>query len=336
MEQGTTLGKRISAHRKRLGLTQDQLAERVGVSAQAVSKWENDLSCPDISILPKLASIFGTTTDELLGAEAQPRREREPQVFQAEILEEEPGRPAGSSFVLRSGVLFACYIIVLGALLLLSKTLHWQVGFWSLAWPSALVFLGIHCLQERFSVFGLGMSAAGLYFLLCNLKVLALPGWEIFLPVVLIVWGVGLLVDCFTKKKYKKRCPKVQINGTTGSTHVNTENGTVTAEVAFTTEAARISGPLRGGKIEVAFGSFELDLTDCTEITPGCSLKSEVSFGSAVLLCPRRFRVEPKSSKTFASVEITGAPDDTPQGILSIDVECTFGSFEVRYIATSN
>ena len=51
MEQGT-LGKRIAYHRKRLGMTQEQLAQRVGVSAQAVSKWENNLSCPDITILP--------------------------------------------------------------------------------------------------------------------------------------------------------------------------------------------------------------------------------------------------------------------------------------------
>ncbi len=45
-----TLGRRIAAHRRELGLTQDALAERLGVTAQAVSKWENDQSCPDISI----------------------------------------------------------------------------------------------------------------------------------------------------------------------------------------------------------------------------------------------------------------------------------------------
>ena len=42
MEQ--TMGKRIAANRKRLGLTQDQMAERLGVTAQAVSKWENEVS----------------------------------------------------------------------------------------------------------------------------------------------------------------------------------------------------------------------------------------------------------------------------------------------------
>ena len=62
-----TIGDRIKFHRKRLGMTQEQLAERMGVSAQAVSKWENNLSCPDISVLPELAAIFGISVDELLG-----------------------------------------------------------------------------------------------------------------------------------------------------------------------------------------------------------------------------------------------------------------------------
>ena len=78
-----TLGKRIMAARKKLGLTQDQLAERLGVTAQAVSKWENDQSCPDITMLPKLAELFNTTTDELLG------REMPPTVHEAEVVDHE-------------------------------------------------------------------------------------------------------------------------------------------------------------------------------------------------------------------------------------------------------
>ena len=65
-----TLGKRIVQKRKQLAMTQEQLAEQLGVTAQAVSKWENDQSCPDITMLPRLAEIFGITTDELLGREA--------------------------------------------------------------------------------------------------------------------------------------------------------------------------------------------------------------------------------------------------------------------------
>ena len=61
-----TLGKRIAELRKKKGLKQETLAEKLAVSPQAVSKWENDLSCPDISVLPQLADILGVTIDQLL------------------------------------------------------------------------------------------------------------------------------------------------------------------------------------------------------------------------------------------------------------------------------
>ena len=60
-----TLGKRIAALRKEKELKQDALAEALGVSPQAVSKWENDQTCTDISLLPKLAALLGISVDEL-------------------------------------------------------------------------------------------------------------------------------------------------------------------------------------------------------------------------------------------------------------------------------
>ena len=61
-----TIGKRISEYRKKKNLKQDELAEKLGVSPQAVSKWENDLSCPDISLLPELSRILGVSIDEIV------------------------------------------------------------------------------------------------------------------------------------------------------------------------------------------------------------------------------------------------------------------------------
>ena len=61
-----TIGSRIAQKRKDLGLTQEELAQQLGVSSQAVSKWENDISCPDISLLPALAKALDCTTDALL------------------------------------------------------------------------------------------------------------------------------------------------------------------------------------------------------------------------------------------------------------------------------
>lgn len=67
----TTLGKRIAMLRRQKGLKQDDLAERLGVSPQAVSKWENDQTCPDISLLPKLAQLLGVSVDELLSGKQE-------------------------------------------------------------------------------------------------------------------------------------------------------------------------------------------------------------------------------------------------------------------------
>ena len=60
-----TIGSKIAFYRKKLGITQDALAQKLEVSNQAVSKWESDQCCPDISLLPLLADIFSTTIDEL-------------------------------------------------------------------------------------------------------------------------------------------------------------------------------------------------------------------------------------------------------------------------------
>ena len=66
-----TVGKRIALLRKEKGITQEGLAEMLGVSGQAVSKWENDQTCPDISLLPQLAKILGVTVDELLSGKRE-------------------------------------------------------------------------------------------------------------------------------------------------------------------------------------------------------------------------------------------------------------------------
>lgn len=59
------LGNKIKSLRLKAGLTQEMLAEEFGVTFQTISKWENNVCAPDISILPKLSIFFGVTIDEL-------------------------------------------------------------------------------------------------------------------------------------------------------------------------------------------------------------------------------------------------------------------------------
>ncbi len=72
-----TLGRRIARLRRERELKQEELATKLDVSPQAVSKWENDQTCPDITALPALAEILGVTVDELLTGKTQ---ETEPTV----------------------------------------------------------------------------------------------------------------------------------------------------------------------------------------------------------------------------------------------------------------
>ncbi len=62
-----SLGERIARLRKEMNYTQEQLAEKMGITPQSVSKWEKGVTSPDITALPLLADIFGITIDELLG-----------------------------------------------------------------------------------------------------------------------------------------------------------------------------------------------------------------------------------------------------------------------------
>lgn len=89
------LGKRIQTLRKQQSLTQEALSEMMAVSPQAVSKWENAQSCPDIMALPRLASCLGVSIDLLLtGADAAATNgtsARKPEELIVRMAVEEPG-----------------------------------------------------------------------------------------------------------------------------------------------------------------------------------------------------------------------------------------------------
>ena len=70
------LGKKIKQLRFQYSYTQEQLAEKMGVSSQAVSKWENNAAMPDITLLPALAETFGVTIDELFDLTAEQKMNR--------------------------------------------------------------------------------------------------------------------------------------------------------------------------------------------------------------------------------------------------------------------
>ena len=76
-----SLGERIKEQRKSSGLSQEKLAEFVGVSRQAVTKWETGQSAPSTENLFKLAEIFGTTVDILLASDEDEKNSPAEQIY---------------------------------------------------------------------------------------------------------------------------------------------------------------------------------------------------------------------------------------------------------------
>ncbi|MCH5159383.1 MAG: helix-turn-helix transcriptional regulator [Clostridiales bacterium] len=66
-----TFGQRLQRLRKNAGFTQEEVATKLNITGQAVSKWENDVSAPDISLLVELSDILSVSLDELLGKERE-------------------------------------------------------------------------------------------------------------------------------------------------------------------------------------------------------------------------------------------------------------------------
>lgn len=90
-----TLGRRIARLRLAKTATQERLAKELNVSPQAVSKWENDINYPDISLLPDLARFLGVSVDELLsGASASAQESDAAQESAAEVVSVADDEPA--------------------------------------------------------------------------------------------------------------------------------------------------------------------------------------------------------------------------------------------------
>lgn len=101
-----TLGKRLASLRKQSGLTQQQLGDQLNLSAQAVSKWENDLAEPDLSTLRSLANLYKLTIDELTNTNDEiPSVRAEAEAHQIPTVEETPEpEPKTIGFCKRCGV----------------------------------------------------------------------------------------------------------------------------------------------------------------------------------------------------------------------------------------
>lgn len=323
-----TLGKRIAQHRKKLGLTQDQLAESLGVTAQAVSKWENDQSCPDINMLPKLAQIFGVSIDSLLGNDNQP-------VYEAEIVQPEEKKDkwefhwdAGRN----TNIGIALGVLALGVQLILASYLQRDLSFGSLLWPTALFIFGAWGLFPKFSFFRFGCFLFGGYFLLEKWDLLSISfNGNIVFPVILVLLGLSLLMDAIQKKP-KKPIISIHKEGKQNCDYVcEDEHFVLDASFGNMTQVVNLPR-LSQGSIDTSFGNYTIDLTEVETIAAGCRVEVDCSFGETTLLVPSRFYMQQAVSTSFSNVEIIGNPDAAPIGTINLEVDISFGKLIIQYI----
>ncbi len=333
MEQ--TLGKRIMYHRKRLSLTQDQLAEQLGVTAQAVSKWENDQSCPDISTIPRLAAIFGISTDALLGYTPA---EEQVDVHTAEVVDRGDDSKHSMEFHYdnsrRTGLAFGLLVLLVGSILLCSEIFCLTVSFWSILWPSALLVYGVFGLYPRFRYFRLVCMLLGIYMLLNNLSLLPitqLPGNLIF-PIVLLIVGVYLLLDA-QKKPNKPEFSFVYNGNKKLKKHFSIDGEYLQFEESFSENHQLIEMPMMsGGRISTGFGDYTLDLSGVEQIGMNCTLELTCHFGELCILVPKHYQVHKDVHAAFADCSLIGAPDMESKGDIWITGNVNFGEICIKYI----
>lgn len=333
MEYKETMGKRISDLRKGKGMTQEQLAQLLGVTPQAVSKWENDLSCPDISILPQLAEALGVTTDELLG--------KAPLQTVAPETEKQSGK-AHVSVRLRMNkaekVIFALLLMGIGVVFLLNAFHVIELGegvtFGSVLWPFLVACMGVLACRSELNPVSIGLFLFGVYMLLFNLGIIPAQyklTWAMAWPVALILIGVTILLH-FLLPKRKKEGGIFEVEKSDPVFDCTDESGFIRIDSAFTsqTKCVETGAPFTGAKIDSSFGSLVLDLSQA-EIQNGALIDADVSFGSLTVRLPAFVGANAACKTAFGGYDCPpGNPDAEIKVSLNGDV--SFGKIEVEYV----
>ena len=348
MENKETLGKRIAMLRKEKGLTQEQLAEKVGVSAQAVSKWENDVSCPDITLLPLLADILGVTVDELLGI-----KPIEPHVIildKDEMPKEEKKKNRSFSWEWNKhkdsakwGTIAFCIGAILVCLMFVIRSFP-QLGLfqdvpeedlkaWGYAWPLILFSIGLISVKDHIP-FGIAMMAFGGYefvrrtLISYGVKLLPIP-WYVILLIIAIITLVLVLIGkkhfVLVKKGKKDDDREPHLD-------VSEENGYLNADMSFGSGVITFDGEtMNGGSIDMNFGDYKVDLRNVRTFTDNCLLEIDQNFGSLTIFLPGNVRLVKNSDTAFGSFSTYGAPNPDATQTIIIRADVNFGTLQVKY-----
>lgn len=340
MENKETLGKRIAELRKRKGMTQEQLGEKVGVSAQAVSKWENDLSYPDITLLPVLSDLLGASVDELMGV-----KPIDPKVI---ILDKEEKTDEGKAKwnwewnVGRWPTIASCIgLIMICMVFLLHGMFHLfpygdfgelKLNGWGYVWPLLIFTLGLSSINSSLTVSIVLMALGGYEFIRrviypYGTHLIGIPWY-----VILLVFAIAVLIKTIIRNVRPHDYYDRHKKGKTPVMEMSTENDYLDLDMSFGSgEVIYDREVFTGGTVDSSFGDYTIDLTGVKTFTSGCVLEVDESFGNLTILLPRHVKLVKSSENNFAAFSVTGEPDlDVAQQII-VKSEVSFGSLQVVY-----
>lgn len=322
-----TLGRRIAANRKKLGMTQEILAEQLGVTAQAVSKWENDQSCPDIAMLPKLSSIFGVSIDILLGVKQEKKEGVEP------VLSREQ---CNSNVELRKETTLgvALWLLMTGAIMMVMEVFPggtFHMPLWKVAGLSALTIFGLFGIYPRFNLFRLGCGLWGGYCLYCGILHPAIYlNIRLWTSALLVILGASLLLDRIRGKHTFAGCLTVD---TARKNVFEYQGRSFLCTTVFGDERRGVYlAELEGGEANVVFGNLGIDICDCSSVTENCCIVLRCAFGTLTLCVPRNIRLQCVNKNMFADVQEIGQPDGEAVQTIRLENNVCFGQIRIRYI----
>lgn len=196
MTTAQQLGNNLYQLRKQASLSQEELAERLGVSRQAVSKWECGETMPDTENLIAISRIFGVSLDALVGnapTDTQGDDATQPD-FTVEIVTDEDDEEGGSLYDepedAKRGVFMRILSVLPYPILVTIAFLFWgfQANGWTVAWTLFITipiyYSFLECIrQKRFTPFAYPVLMAFLYVLIGSLYNIWHPTWLMFVTV---------------------------------------------------------------------------------------------------------------------------------------------------------
>ncbi len=307
-----TLGEKIKEARKQAGISQEQLAEKMGISRSAVAKWEVNNGMPDIENLKLLANLLGVTIDYLVD---------ENEDFE-KIAEKEEPREGGNKIKKIKSIMWGIALISVGIVFALNALNIADFDMFFDGWWT--LFIIVPCAVDLFverektgNIIGL---IIGVFLLLCCREILSFSMlWKMLIPAIIVIVGLKMILSGLLGNKADEIIANIKASG--GETKVGT--------AIFSGQDMNYDGEVfEGAELSAIFGGVECNLKNAI-IEKDCAIKIEAIFGGIDIFVPDNVNVSVKSNCIFGGIS-NKTPTRKNVPTLYITGTCVFGGVDIK------